>query len=99
MAIPLSRSNNALEGMLERFAEHLADVVSDRIAARLQPPRADPPPVDKTERYLKPEEVAALLQVNVAYVYRHKTQLGGVKLGKYLRFPESTVRRRLERGR
>jgi excisionase family DNA binding protein len=49
------------------------------------------------ERHLTPEEVAALLQVPAAYPYRHRHQLGGVKVGKYLRFPESAVRRRLER--
>jgi len=47
----------------------------------------------------KAEEVAALLRVPVAYPYRHRHQLGGVKVGKYLRFPESAVRRRLERPR
>lgn len=51
------------------------------------------------ERYLTPEEVAALLQVPPGYPYRHASQLGGVKVGKYLRFPESAVRRRLERSR
>ena len=60
------------------------------------PPAPDPP---KTERCLTPEEVAALLQVSVQYVYRHQRQLGGVKVGKYLRFPESAIRRRLERPR
>lgn len=51
------------------------------------------------ERHLTPDEVAALLQVPSAYPYRHRQQLGGVKVGKYLRFPESAIRRRLERSR
>jgi excisionase family DNA binding protein len=50
-------------------------------------------------RYMTPEEVAALLQVPLGYPYRHASQLGGVKVGKYLRFPESAVLRRLERSR
>ena len=59
-------------------------------------PTPEPPGL---ERHLTPEEVAALLQVPAAYPYRHRHQLGGVKVGKYLRFPESAVRRRLERSR
>ena len=54
----------------------------------------DPPAV---ERHLTPEQVEDLLQVPRGYAYDHKRQLGGVKVGKYLRFPESAVRRRLER--
>ncbi|MFI5168077.1 MAG: helix-turn-helix domain-containing protein [Thermoanaerobaculales bacterium] len=60
------------------------------------PPRAEPPTV---ERYMTPEEVAALLKVPRAYPYRHQRQLGGVKVGKYLRFPESAICRRLGRSR
>ena len=71
--------------------EELSAVVG---AARL--PAPEPPGL---ERYLSPEQVAGLLQVPAAYPYRHRQQLGGVKVGKYLRFPESAVRRRLERSR
>ena len=56
----------------------------------------DPPAL---ERHLTPQEVEALLHVPRGYAYRHRHQLGGVKVGKYLRFPESAVRRRLERSR
>jgi hypothetical protein len=56
----------------------------------------DPPAV---ERHLTPEQVEKLLQLPEGYTYDHKRQLGGVKVGKYLRFPESVVRRRMERGR
>jgi excisionase family DNA binding protein len=63
-------------------------------------PAAAPAPSDSgTGRYLTPKEVAALLQVPPGYPYRHVGQLGGVKVGKYLRFPESAIRRRLERSR
>lgn len=51
------------------------------------------------ERHLTAEEVAALLQVPPGYPYRHARELGGLKVGKYLRFPETAVRRRLERRR
>ena len=51
------------------------------------------------ERHLTPEQVEELLHLPRGYAYDHKRQLGGVKVGKYLRFPESAVRRRLERGR
>ena len=56
----------------------------------------DPPALD---RHLTPGQVEALLQVPAGYAYDHQRQLGGVKVGKYLRFPESAIRRRLERGR
>ena len=56
----------------------------------------DPP---AEQRYLTPDDVAALLQVPAAYPYRHRQQLGGVKVGKYLRFPVSAIQRRLERTR
>jgi hypothetical protein len=56
----------------------------------------DPPAV---ERHLTPEQVEDLLHLPRGYAYDHKRQLGGVKVGKYLRFPESAIRRRLERSR
>lgn len=49
------------------------------------------------DRWLTPVAVATRLEVAVRWVYRHKRELGGVKVGKYLRFPESALRRRLER--
>ena len=51
------------------------------------------------ERHLTPEQVEELLRLPRGYAYDHKRQLGGVKVGKYLRFPESVVRRRLGRRR
>jgi len=49
------------------------------------------------ERHLTPKQVEEIFQLPEGYAYDHKRQLGGVKVGKYLRFPESVVRRRLER--
>jgi len=57
------------------------------------------PDAPAEERYLTPEQVEAMLALPKGYAYDHKRQLGGVKVGKYVRFPESVVRRRLERGR
>ncbi len=76
----------------------LHDVLTDLRALNGTPPFSSAPPqAPGLERHLTPEEVAALLQVPAAYPYRHRQQLGGVKVGKYLRFPESAVRRRLTR--
>ena len=49
------------------------------------------------DRYLTPEQLEKMLVLPKGYAYDHKRQLGGVKVGKYLRLPESVVRRRLER--
>jgi len=62
--------------------------------ATVAPTVPDPPAV---ERHLTPEQVEELLQLPRGYAYDHKQQLGGVKVGKYLRFPESAVRRRPKR--
>src|SRR5438552_1807342 len=51
------------------------------------------------ERHLTPKQVEEILQLPEGFAYDHKRELGGVKVGKYLRFPESVVRRRLKRGR
>jgi len=60
---------------------------------------ATAPDSHAVEQHLTPEQVEQLLHLPRGYAYDHKRQLGGVKVGKYLRFPESVVRRRLERGR
>ncbi len=57
------------------------------------------PDAPAEERYLTPEQVEEMLALPKGYAYDHKRQLGGVKVGKYLRFPESAIRRRLERSR
>jgi excisionase family DNA binding protein len=76
----------------------LHDVATELRALNGPPPSPSAPPqASGLERHLTPEEVATLLQIPAAYPYRHRHQLGGVKVGKYLRFPESAVRRRLNR--
>jgi hypothetical protein len=57
------------------------------------------PDAPAEERYLTARQVEEMLALPKNYAYRHKRQLGGVKVGKYLRFSESVVRRRLERTR
>ncbi len=57
------------------------------------------PDAPTEERYLTPEQVEDMLALPKGYAYNHKRQLGGVKVGKYVRFPESAVKRRLERTR
>ena len=57
------------------------------------------PDAPDEERYLTPEQVEKMLALPKGYAYDHKQQLGGVKVCKYLRFPESALRRRLERTR
>src|SRR5207237_10745676 len=66
-------------------------------AASAAPTAVPDPPAE--ERCLTPEQVEEMLALPKGYAYDHKRQLGGVKVGKYLRFPESAVRRRLERSR
>lgn len=64
-------------------------------AAAVAPPPGQVPAAGP-DRWLTPAAVAARLEVAVRWVYRHKRGFGGVKVGKYLRFPESALRR-LER--
>jgi len=66
-------------------------------AADAAPAAASDPHV--VERHLTPKQLEEILQLPVGYAYDHRRQLGGVKIGKYVRFPESVVRRRLERRR
>ena len=68
----------------------------DETAAASLAPAAVPDP-SALERHLTPGQVEEILHLPEGYAYDHKRQLGGVKVGKYLRFPESVVRRRLER--
>ncbi len=50
------------------------------------------------EHMLTAEEVAARLSTTERWVYDHADQLGGKRLSKRcLRFPESSIRRRVER--
>jgi hypothetical protein len=79
--------------MYRVFLEELRAVDSTVLASSAV---ADPPAI---ERHLTAEQVEELLQLPRGYAYDHKRQLGGMKVGKYLRFPESIVRTRLERSR
>lgn len=98
-----SLERRAAEAELEGATAPVANVyrlVLDQLRAvngTAAPAAMPDPPAE--ERYLTPEEVAALLQVPPAYPYRHRHQLGGLKVGKYLRFPESAIQRRLGRTR
>jgi len=50
------------------------------------------------ERMLTAEEVASLLSTTDRWVYAHADLLGGKRLSRRcLRFPESAIRRRMER--
>lgn len=60
-------------------------------------PRTTVPDPPAVERHLTPKQLEEILQLPEGYAYDHQRQLGGVKVGKYLRFPQSAVRRRLER--
>jgi hypothetical protein len=46
----------------------------------------------KLDDYLTVEDVAACLKMSTSWVYKHKSRLGGVKLGdRVLRFPAATT--------
>ena len=49
-----------------------------------------------TSPLLKVSDVAALLQVTPAFVYRHARELGAFKVGRHLRFAMSSVEAWLE---
>lgn len=49
-----------------------------------------------TSRLLKVSDVAELLQVTTAFVYRHAGELGAFKVGRHLRFRASDVEGWLE---
>jgi len=43
------------------------------------------------EKLYKADEVAELLQCSARFVYEHKDELGAVKIGNLIRFPESRL--------
>src|SRR5262249_21744059 len=51
------------------------------------------------ERYLSPAEVEERLGLPKGYAVDHWRERGGVKIGKYVRFPEPAVAERLQRSR
>lgn len=75
----------------------LVDCQSDSDTPSLAPERQAAPPV--LERHLKGPEVDELLNVPQGFSIDHWRELGGVKVGKYVRFPESVVAERLQRSR
>jgi len=74
--------------------ERLANELVEAVAALSRPAEREP-----EERYLTTEEVAAMLQVSERWVRNHRTKLGGFGTRKMLRFPESAVKRWIERSR
>lgn len=48
--------------------------------------------------FLTSTEVAGLLRVSDAHVRRHYQQLGGIRIGRRLRFPSGVIRRLAESG-
>ena len=55
-------------------------------------------PTAEADRLLPADDVATLLGTSVRWVYDHQAQLGGRRLSRRcLRFPESAVRRYVER--
>lgn len=73
---------------LQRIANELVEAV----ATLSRPEEREP-----EERYLTTEEVAAMLQVSDRWVRNHRTKLGGFGTRRMLRFPESKVKRWIER--
>jgi hypothetical protein len=59
----------------EAELERLADMVADKLAARLSGALAPTP------RLVSPRELADAFGVEVGFVYRHAAGLGGLKLG------------------
>ncbi len=83
-------------GPLDALVERIANAIAARLVERLNG-HATPKP-SLPDRWLTPQQAAALLQVPVAYTYRHQRELGGVHVSpRVLRFPESALRRRLAR--
>ena len=82
---------------LDDLLDSLADRVAERLAARLNGHTRDASPASP-ERWLTAAEVAEMLGTSVRWVYQHAAQLGGSHLSRRcVRFPESAVRRYLER--
>ena len=91
----------------ERIGAHapvaavLRQVLADcRSASDTPPPAAEPqasPPA--LEHHLTAPEMDERLNVPKGFSIDHWRELGGVKCGKYVRFPESVVAERLKRSR
>jgi len=86
----------ALDGLdaaqLVAVAERAAALHAGALARLARAPVASTATAQAGDEYLTAEEVAQRLRADAAWVYRHRTALGGVKLDGLLRFS----RRRLE---
>ena len=86
---------------LDPLLAALADMIADRVAARLNGNGA--PKVggeSNGEPMLTAEAVAKQLQTSARWVYDHADELGGKRLSRRcLRFPEAAIRRYVERRR
>ncbi len=84
---------------VDDLLEQLADLIADRVAARLNG-KAVPHEVPNGETLLTAEAVAKQLGTSARWVYDHADDLGGKRLSpRCLRFPDSAVRRYVERHR
>ena len=84
---------------VEALLEQLADLVAEKVAARLNG-NGHPPEAPTSEPMLTPAAVAKRLGTSARWVYDHADELGGKRLSpRCLRFPDADVRRYLERRR
>lgn len=82
---------------LDALLEQLADLVAEKVAARLSG-NGHPPAPPADEPMLTPAAVAQQLGTSARWVYDHADELGGQRLTRRcLRFPDAAVRRYLER--
>jgi hypothetical protein len=81
---------------LDPLLEQLADLVAERVAARLNGKHAPPP--TGGEPLLTAAAVAQQLHTSTRWVYDHADELGGKRLTRRaLRFPEGALARYLAR--
>lgn len=84
---------------LDLLLEQLADLVAERVAARLNGQAHAPAPA-APEPLLTAAAVAKQLHTSARWVYDHTEELGGKRLTRRcLRFPEGAIRRYVERRR
>jgi excisionase family DNA binding protein len=84
--------------VLDAIPRELLPAALARLTARvLEPPPAQPPPVQ--ERLLTPDEAAAILGVHRRWIYKNADLLGAQKLSRRkLRIHEASLREYLRRG-
>jgi len=85
---------------LDPLFEQLADLLAEKVAARLNGKATAPAGTENGEPMLTAAAVAQQLQTSARWVYDHADELGGKRLSRRcLRFPEEAVRRYVERRR